>query len=159
MFIVLERGWVRIGFHFHSFLEENIHPTDFMWHIRTAVSICQLSRHSMVRATGKGSKEINWLPAKQMPIIVCFNCAGKDGRRPIAWWMDGVLSRAYSKDYGLWNSKETWLAQWHRWRGVARLSERLLTLCANQTLLSFIVQNLCVGWKLSYSPKWPKPSP
>lgn len=27
MFIVLERGWVGMGFHFHSFLEENIHPT------------------------------------------------------------------------------------------------------------------------------------
>lgn len=90
MFIVLERGWVRIGFHFHVLLEENIHPTDFMGHIRTAASICQLLRHSVVKATGKGSKKINGLPAKQMPIIVCFKCARKDGRRPRAWWTTGV---------------------------------------------------------------------
>lgn len=43
--------------------------------------------------------------------------------------------------------------------GMTRLSQRLLILRANQTVLSFLLQSPHAVWNLSYSSKWPKPSP
>lgn len=76
------------GISLSLFPEGKYSPADFMWHIRTTLYICQLSRHPMVKATGEDSNKISWLQAKQMPIIVCFKSAGRHGQKPAAWRID-----------------------------------------------------------------------
>lgn len=148
-----------MGFHFHSFLKENIHRTDFRWHIRTAVSICQHSRHSMIKATGKGSKKINWLATKQMPIWVRFKCARRDGGRPTAGWMDrGCLKGIEQRQWPVKFQRDV-IGMVTRIKREVGLSQRLLILRANQAVLSFILQSSYVTWNLSSSSKEHKPSP
>lgn len=88
MFIVLERGWARMGFHFHFFLKENI-PRPILCDIsepQSAFANCQDIR--WLRQLGEIAIKISWLSAKQMPIIVCFKSAERHGQKPTAGWID-----------------------------------------------------------------------
>lgn len=99
----------------------------------------------MVKATGKGSKKISGLPAKQMPIIVCFKCARKDGRRPTAWWMDrGCFKGHIAKAIACGIPKRH---DWHgdRWKGGGQaLSKMTCTLFQSNYSFTYSSKPLCM---------------
>lgn len=133
MFIVLERGWVRMGFHFHSFLKENIHPADSGWHIRTSLSHCQHSRQRMAKATGKVARKSTASQPGRCKLQLKW--AKNDSWRPKGSWMDRGCLKGTEQRLGPVKFQSDTIGMVTQIESMTRLSQRLLVLCANQTAL------------------------
>lgn len=70
-----------------------------------------------------------------MPIIVCFKCARKDGRKPAAWWMDrGCIKGTQQRRWPV-KFQRGMIGMVTQMEEVAKFSQKLLIFCANQTFI------------------------
>lgn len=111
----------------------------------------------MAKATGKVARKSTASQPGRCKLQL--KRANKDGWRPKGCWMDrGCLKGTGRRLWPVKFQSDT-IGMVTLIEGMTRLSQRLLVLRANQTVLSFRLQSLHAAWNWSYSSKWPKPSP